>query len=187
MNVRLSLAARLTGFALFLGIVTGCLVTGCSQQDENDEGAAGKDGATGGQMVGDADPAEPVNPHDVPITSEQEQQLRAETAKFSDAVAKVKELRDTVKKETLGGIPTDPFDAHQALDKADMVVQWLPRIARDSGVAKEHWETVTTAANELRELFDQVHLNIDNKVDPDFSSVEKKMADQLTGLEAITN
>jgi hypothetical protein len=101
------------------------------------------------------------------------------------AVAIVKELRDAVKQETLDGIPEDPFDAHQALDKADIVVQWLPEIARDTGVAKEHWEAVNTAANELREAFDKVHLNIDNKVDPDFASVEQQMDARIAELEAI--
>ncbi len=122
----------------------------------------------------------------MPITEEQKQQLRAETAKFADAVAKVKELRDAVGRETKDGIPENPFAAHQALDKADIITQWLPEIARDSGVAKEHWETVNTAAGDLREAFDKVHLNIDNKVDPDFASVEQQMDAKIAELEAIT-
>jgi len=128
---------------------------------------------------------EPVDPHDVPITEEQKQQLRQETAKFADAVAKVKELRDAVERETQGGLPENPFEAHQALDKADIVVQWLPQIARDSGVPKERWEAVNTAASDLREMFDEVHQNIDNKVDPDFASVQQQMDAKIAELEAI--
>ncbi len=94
-------------------------------------------------------------------------------------------MRDAVERETQGGVPENPFEAHQALDKADIVVQWLPEIARDSGVAKEHWETITTAANELREHFDKVHQNIDNKVDPDFASVRQQMDAKIAELEAI--
>ena len=92
--------------------------------------------------------------------------MREETAKFADAVAKVKELRDAVERETKDGLPSNPFEAHQALDKADIIVQWLPEIAQNSGVPKDQWETVTTASGTLRELFDQVHLNIDGKKDP---------------------
>ena len=168
-------------FVVLLGVavISFGLVIGCGRQDQAGSGEDAVQLAGGGQQT------EAVDPHDVPITEEQKQQLRDETAKFADAVAKVKELRDAVERETQDGIPENPFEAHQALDKADIVVQWLPEIARDSGVAKEHWEMVNTAANELRESFDKVHLNIDNKVDPDFTSVEQQMNAKIAELEAI--
>ena len=174
MNVRFHFVVLLSVAVASLGLMAGC---GQEDQTGSDQDAAQSDG--NGQH------AEGIDPHDVPITEEQEQQLREETAKFADAVAKVKELRDAVERETQDGIPENPFEAHQALDKADIVVQWLPEIARDSGVAKEHWETVTTAANVLREAFDKVHLNIDNKVDPDFASVEQQMDARIGELQAI--
>jgi hypothetical protein len=154
-------------------------VIGCGSQDQ-----AGDDPDAAQSDEGD-NQAGPVDPHDVPITEEQKKQLREETAKLADAVAKIKELRDTVERETQDGIPENPFAAHQALDKADIIVQWLPEIARDSGVAKEHWEAVTTAANELRESFDKVHQNIDKKADPDFASVKQQMDARIVELEAI--
>ena len=166
-------------FVLFLfcvGISLG-FVTGCGDQKQTES-----DGADVAHKSGEADE---VDPHDVPITEEQQQQLREETAKFADAVAKVKTLRDVVESETKNGIPKSPFEVHQALDKADIVVQWLPEIARDSGVAKEHWETVNTAANELRELFEKVHQNIDSKSDPDFASVKQELDAKIAELEAI--
>ncbi len=174
MNVRFHFVVLLSIAVASLG-----LMTGCGRQDQ-----------TGGdqdpvQSDSDGQDAEGVDPHDMPITEEQKQQLREETAKFADLVAKVKELRDTVERETQDGIPKNPFAAHQALDKADIIVQWLPKVAQDSGVAKEHWVTVTTAANELREAFDTVHLNIDNKVDPDFASVQQQMDTRIGELEAI--
>ena len=158
--------------------------TGDSSQAARPTEPAGDHGHDhAGEDAHDHDAA--VDPHDVPITDEQKEQLRKETEKFADAVAKVKELRDTVERETRDGIPKNPFEAHQALDKADIIVQWLPKIARDSGVAKEHWETVNTAANELREAFDKVHLNIDAKVDPGFTAVKQSMDARLAELQAI--
>lgn len=171
MNVRFPFVVLLSAAVLFLGLMIGC------GQTDGDQDADEPDG--GGQQ------AEAVDPHDVPITEEQKQQLREATAKFADAVAKVKDFRDVVQRETQDGIPESPFAAHQALDKADLVTEWLPKIAQDSGVAKEHWETVTTAANELREAFDKVHLNIDNKVDPDFASVKEQMDARIGELQAI--
>ena len=174
MNVRVHFVVLLSVAVTSLG-----LMTGCGQQGHTGDGQDATEPDSGGQQT------EAVDPHDVPITEEQKQQLRKETAKFADAVAKVKELRDAVERETQDGIPENPFEAHQALDKADIIVQWLPEIARDSGVAKEHWETVNTAANELREAFDKVHLNIDNKVDPDFASVQQQMDARIGELQAI--
>lgn len=161
---------------VLLSVCVTCvgLVVGCGPQDQ-----------TGGDSSG-AEPAEEVDPHDVPLTEEQKQQLKEETAKFADAIGCVKKFRDTVQAETKDGLPENPFDAHQALDRADLVVQWLPGIARDSNIAKEHWETVNVAANELREMFDKVHQNIDNKADPDFGSVEQQMDAKIAELEAIS-
>ncbi|MFV2069936.1 MAG: hypothetical protein ACC645_23465 [Pirellulales bacterium] len=169
-------------FVVLLGVamVSLGLVVGCGQQGQTGGDQDATEPESGGQQ------AEAVGPHDVPITEEQKKQLRQETTKFADAVARIKKFRDAVQNETKDGLPEKPFEVHQALDRADLVVQWLPEIARDSGVAKEHWETVTTAANELREAFDKVHQNIDNKVDPDFGSVELQMDAKIAALEAIT-
>ncbi len=174
MKVRFSLATSLcVGFAS-LGILAGC---GQPSQEPSSQDE--------GQPSGSGARQEAVDPHDVPITEEQKQQLREETAKFADAVARIKKYRDTIREETKDGLPENPFEAHQALDRADLVVQWLPKIAQDSDVPKEHWVTITTAANELRELFDKVHQNIDDKVDPGFASVEQQMDAKIAELEAI--
>ena len=174
MNVRFPFVVLLNAAVLSLGSMIGC---GQQGQSGGEQDAIQPD--SGGQQ------AASVDPHDVPITEEQKQQLREETAKFADAVAKVKELRNIVQRETQDGSPENPFDVHQALDRADLVVQWLPEIARDSGVPKEDWEQVTTAANELRELFDKVHLNIDNKADPDFASVQQQMDAKIGELQTV--
>ena len=150
---------------------------GCSQQ--GDEPAGSHAGAV---AEGDGE----VDPHDVPITEEQKAEMREQTAKFADAVAMIKQLGKVVEQETSAGIPENPFDAHQALDKADLVLQWLPQIARDSGVAKDNWEAVNTSANDLRTLFEQVHQNIDNKQDPDFAAVAGEIDEKIAGLEKIT-
>jgi hypothetical protein len=71
------------------------------------------------------------------------------------------------------------------LDKTDFLVQLLPEIARDSGVPKEHWETVNTAANELRGLFEQVHQNIDDKADPDFAAIQEQIDAKIGELQKI--
>ncbi len=168
MIVRFRFVTLFSVCAVSLSLVLGC---GSGEPTAEDQEAGG------GQEV--------VDPHDVPITPEQEQQLREETAEFADAVAAIKGFRDTLEQETADGMPENPFAAHQALDRADLVTQWLSQIARDAEVPKEHWETITTAANELRELFDAVHLRIDDKEDPDFASVQESMDARITELEAI--
>ena len=92
MNVRFSFVVLPSAAVLSLGLVVGC---GQQGQTGGDQKAA--ESNSGGQH------AEAVNPHDVPITEEQKQQLREEAARFADAVAKVKQLRDAVERETKNG------------------------------------------------------------------------------------
>lgn len=168
MSIRISLS-----LLLIVGVV------GCNQpkQDQAPKGGGAKPAAEG---KGD------YNPHDVPITEEQKAELRKQTAKFPDAVAKVKEFRNATEAETKNGIPQNPHNAHQALDKVDLLLQWLPGIARDSGVPVEQLETVTTTANDLRTLFEQVHQNIDNKKDPDFAAVAAEIDQKIGRLEKVS-
>jgi hypothetical protein len=162
-----SLAVSLAGFGLSLG---------CSRSAPEPTGA---DDAPVSSAESD------YNPHDVPITEQQKTELREQTAGFADALATIKQLRDEVQRETAAGIPEDPYKAHQALDKADLVLQWLPEIARNSDIPKEHWEAVNTTANDLRTLFEQVHQNIDNQQDPDFAAVAGEIDQKLAGLQEI--
>jgi len=167
--------------AILLTVVTTtcCFIAGCNQGSQDESATpAGETAAT------DAGKEE-YSPHDAPITEEQKAQLKNDTAQFSAAVAKIKEFRDATEQETKNGIPENPYKAHQALDQADLVLQWLPQIARDSGVAKEHWEEINTAANELRTSFEKVHQKIDNKQEPDFASVAPEIDQKIARLEEI--
>lgn len=170
---------------VLVGLVSLTLAFGCGSPDQ----AASTPDDQDNQEVAQADHghehAEAVDPHDVPLTEEQKEQLKADTAKFADAIAQIKKYRDTIQEETKAGIPENPFEAHQALDRVDLVLQWLPNIARDSSVPKENWEAVNVAANELRESFEKVHQNIDDKADPDFASVGQQIDAKLTELDAI--
>jgi len=129
--------------------------------------------------------ADDYNPHDVPITEDQKKQLREQVGQFPNAIEVIKELRAATEEETKNGIPQDPYKAHQALDKADLVLQWLPEIARDAAVPKEHWEGINTTANDLRTLFEKVHQNIDNKQEPDFAAVADEIDQKIAVLAKI--
>jgi hypothetical protein len=159
---------------LALSITTLGVLPGCNRSAEKLAGS-GSDGAA-------AEATDDYHPHDVPITEEQRAELRDQAAQFADAVEKVKELRDEVEQETAAGIPQNPYKVHQALDKADLLLQWLPEIARSSGLPKQHWETVNTSANDLRTLFEQVHQNIDAKKDPDFAAIADQIDQKIAEL-----
>ena len=173
------MSLRLSVFcALISGLVGLVLSAGCSPNAPPPSVPAGETPAA--QAA-----AEEYNPHDVPITEEQKQQLREQAGQFPKAVEVIKELRDATEEETKNGIPQNPYKAHQALDRADLVFQWLPEIARDSNVPKEKWEEITTTANDLRTLFEKVHQNIDNKQEPDFASVAGEMDQKIARLAEI--
>jgi hypothetical protein len=174
MSTRFSLA-----LPAVMAIVVSGILAGCSQATRDQAGkVAGNQ--TSAENKGD------YNPHDAPITEAQKTELRQQVAQFPVAIAKVKELRDGTERETKDGIPENPYQAHQALDKADLLLQWLPEIARDSGVAKEHWEVVATTANDLRTLFEQVHQNIDNQRNPNFAGVAAEIDLKIAELEKIS-
>jgi hypothetical protein len=167
------------GIWLTVIITSVLLVNGCRRGEQDGSVVSGgSDPEAGGQ-------SQEYNPHDVPITEEQKAQLKADTAQFGAAVEMTRELTNTIKEETKAGIPDNPYQAHQALDKADLVLQWLPHVARDSGMAKEHWEEINTTANQLRTLFENVHQRIDNRQDPDFASVENELNQMITRLDEI--
>jgi len=152
---------------------TACLLAGCGQAEPD---AA----ANGNQAAGEAQAAEAQDLHDVPLTEEEKTQLRADNESYADAVAHIQSYRDTIATETAGG---NPAEAHRALDNLDLVLEWLPEIAQNSGVAKTSWEEVNTTAQQLRDLFNAVHANIDDGKDPDYGSVT---ADIDKGVESLT-
>jgi hypothetical protein len=164
---------------IFMAMLLLVGVVGCNRPQQDQVAKPGSEKPAAKEKGG-------YNPHDVPITEEQKADLRKQTAKFPDAVAKIKEFRNETEKETKSGIPDNPYKAHQALDQADLLLQWLPGVARDSGVPVEKLETVTTTANDLRTLFEQVHQNIDNKKDPNFAAVAGEIDKKIAELEKVS-
>lgn len=166
--------------ACVIFVMTSLLLSvGCKEQSAKNDGKSTADQAVA------VTPAQEYNPHDAPLTEQQKAQLKEDTKQFSAAVAKIKEFRDATEAETKDGIPANPYKAHQALDQVDLVLQWLPQIGRDSGIAKEHWEQINTTASDLRTLFEKVHQNIDDQKHPDFAAVAAEIDQQLARLEAI--
>jgi len=165
-------------FVLTSAFIGFALLAGCGQSDP--EPSAADDGTPAAEAGDDE-----YNPHDVPITEEQKQQLFEQVAQFPKAVEVLQQLRDATERETKDGIPENPYEVHQSLDKADLVLTKLPDIARDWGVAREHWAEVNTTANDVRNLFEKVHQNVDNKQDPDFASVAGEIDAKLARLVEI--
>ena len=174
MKFRFNVAMLLSVSVLSLSLMTGCTNTERSGDDPAVPEANG-----GGEE------AVPFDHTDVPITDEQKAEMKKQATTLGGAIAMIKEYRDAVEVETKDGIPANPFEAHQALDKADIVTEWLPQIAMDSGIANEQIMKVTPAARALQEAFDKVHLNIDAGKNPDFASVKDLINAKITELEAI--
>jgi hypothetical protein len=118
------------------------------------------------------------DPNDQPITE-------ADVARpkdFADAVARIKAYRDSIRDDIAAGRPTK---AHRALDELDIVLNWLPGIARDGGVPKQHWEEVNTTAQRIQELFNKVHGQIDAKEKPDYDAIAGDVDTAIGRLAAI--
>lgn len=128
-----------------------------------------------------ATPDAHADPHDVPMTEAEIEQLKQETATYAAAIDQLKSFRDTIQTETTGG---EPAKAHRSLDKADLVLEWLPEIAQNSNVPKESWETIGTNAQKVRDAFNKVHTNIDAGTAPDYAVVQ---GDVDAGMEALSS
>ncbi|MCE5268423.1 MAG: hypothetical protein LLG00_11105 [Planctomycetaceae bacterium] len=159
--------------------VSLCYLVGCGQ-NEPTKRAPGKEGehaqADKVHDHGDGSGAHSHDAHDVPITEADVKK----PADFKDAIARIKSYRDSIERDTA---TKTPGLAHRSLDELDIVLKWLPSIARDSNVPKSQWETVNTTSQELRGLFEKVHNNIDNKKTPDFPSVAKAVDEGIGRLE----
>lgn len=161
----------------FTVLAAAGLIAGCGQADPSGSADAEKPAAGEQQQT-----AEAHDPHDVPLTEEEKQQLREDNENYADAVAHIESYRDTIRTETTDG---NPAKAHRALDNLDLVLEWLPEIAQQSGVPKANWEEVNTTAQQLRDLFNQVHAHIDAGEDPDYASVGAEVDKGVDALAAI--
>lgn len=118
------------------------------------------------------------NPDDVPIT-EADVKL---PASYAAALPRIAAYRDTIRGAIEAGTPGK---AHRSLDELDIVLNKLPSIAKQSGIPNEQWETVNTAAQELRKLFNQVHSAIDENREPDYQAVAEPIEGAIEKLEQV--
>jgi DNA repair exonuclease SbcCD ATPase subunit len=126
--------------------------------------------------------SEAADPHDVPLTEEEIARLKEETARYEDAIAHIRQYQRTIQQEATAG---EPAKAHRALDNLDVVLERLPEAARDSGVPRDRWQAVNETAQNLRELFDQVHARIDAGETPDYESFADEIDRGIQTLAAI--
>lgn len=159
-----------------------CFVVGCGGSDStpsaqpNSAGPA-QSAATHDHGDGSGPHSHSDDPHDVKITEADVKK----PSDYKDAVARIKEYRKEIE---IKGSSDTPGKAHRPLDELEIVLKWLPGIARDSNVPKSQWETVNTSAQKLRELFEKLHQSIDEKKKPDFAAVAKDLDEAIGKLDA---
>lgn len=153
---------------LFASLTALGLVAGCGKKTDKTNGVQ-KTQETG-------------VPADVALTEAEKRQLREEVATYDKALDRIRQCRDTIRKETTDGVPAK---AHRSLDEVALVLEWLPEIARNSDVPKQQWETVVSHAQKLRELFEKVHGKIDKGEAPNYEAVSAEIETSLKSLESV--
>ncbi len=101
---------------------------------------------------------------------------------YASAVERIILCRDSIRDEIAA---QRPHSAHRPLDEVTFVLEWMPAIARDNGVAKKYWEAVNLSSQSIRLLLDQVHEQIDNGEQPDFDAVAGGIQDAIATLSDI--
>ena len=122
------------------------------------------------------------DPDDVALTQEEIEAIEKGIADYADALAKIKAFRDTIRDSIAAGTPSK---AHRPLDELDVVLNRLPEVARESNVPKSDWENVNTTGQQLRDLFNKVHANIDAGEAPDYGAVSEDIDKVIATLEGI--
>jgi hypothetical protein len=158
------------------------LFVGCDQETSTEDEVVDANGTGPDTSLSDDDAAdEHAHGHDVPLTEAEKEQLREDTATYETAVEHIHTFRDTIHQELTDG---DPEHAHRALDNVDLVLERLPELAA-ADVPQDQQATVTATAERLRELFNQVHANIDAGNEADYESVSDEIDEGIETLEGL--
>jgi len=153
----------------FVIVAASMLSVGCGKAHPTKASPAKKDGAAS-TATADAD--------DVPITEADVEMPKS----FADAVHRIAGYRDNIRAAIEAKTPSK---AHRSLDALDIILGKLTEIARDGNVPKQDWETVNTAARELRDRFNEVHSAIDAKQEPDYQAVAKPIDAAIERLHEV--
>jgi prefoldin subunit 5 len=156
-----------------VAVVSSALLLGCGDSEKTPTDKTGgktKNGKT-------------VDPHDIPMTDQEKDQLKASIKDYQAALTRIKSYRDKIRTETTSG---DPRLAHRSLDELDLVLGWLPEIAEKSGVPKAKLEDLTKTAQQLQDLFNKVHAEIDAHQKPDYAAVANDIEAGIKKLEGFT-
>jgi len=108
------------------------------------------------------------NPDDISLTDSEIEALKQGVTSYTDALSKIKSYRNTIRDEIAAG---DPHKAHRPLEELNAVLEHLPIVARDNNIPKSQWETVNTSAQQLRDLFNKVHAQIDGGEEVDYTAI----------------
>jgi len=123
-----------------------------------------------------------VDPHDVPLTEAEISKLKAETAKYADALSHIQKYKTTIQESITAGTPEK---GHRALDNLDVVLERLPEAAQNSKVPKDNWQAVNEASQALRDAFNKLHEAIDAGEKPDYAAAADGIDAKLRTLTEL--
>ncbi len=157
-----------TYWTVFL-FVFGVLLTGCNKTN-------GKPEQQSPSAVG-LDESD-AKSEDVHITADDVQR----PSDYREAVARIRTYRDLIRDEIAANRPKK---AHRPLDELAFVLEWLPELARDSGIPKDKWESINVTAQQIGDRFNTLHEQIDAGQKPDFEAVADEIQQGIETLAGI--
>jgi chaperonin cofactor prefoldin len=80
-----------------------------------------------------------------------------------------------------------PDEARRPLDEAEIVLEHIGKIARDSNLPRSDWEMISTARRALRESFETLQDQIEARETPDYKAVEHTIDRALNEIEAASD
>jgi chaperonin cofactor prefoldin len=105
----------------------------------------------------------------------------------ADYAAVVKRLREYDSRIKSAIEQGKPDEARRPLDEAEIVLEHIGKIARDSNLPRSDWEMISTARRALRESFEALQDQIEAREVPDYKAVEHTIDRALNEIEAASD
>jgi len=153
---------------VFCLLLCGPILSGCNKSD-----VPKKEVPQGQAVTASADEFHPP-----PITAEDVER----PASFRDALPQILGYRDSIRGFIDAG---EPHSTHVPLDELDFVLSWLPELAQADNLPRTSWEPINTTAQEIRELFNQVHARLDAHEDAHYEEISDDVDKAINRLQQM--
>jgi hypothetical protein len=144
-------------------IVVAASLVGCAPESDSSSSQSPSSGAATGQEDADG--------HDHPET-------------FTEAVSALRSHHDAIRDGFQSG---SPEEAHDPLHEVGHVMEGMPKLAADAGMAASDLESLKSCLEQLFEAYGTVDDAMHTGQEPDYEAVAQQLEDNVSAIEQLGN